>query len=108
MGDVFLLGAGFSHAINPAFPLVRDLSMYLGHYGTSWSDSEINGLLGQNFERAMSYLAENKPWLSETGNLHHRGLLLEITRNIGIVIGNAQKSALPDMGNEGGDEGKPY
>lgn len=99
--NVYLLGAGFSRALHSGMPLVEGLSLavagfstsYGGPIGTSGLDSAIGKLIHRNFEEALSYLAEEKPWLEESENQKDKVRLLELTRNIRIAIGRCQQSA---------------
>ena len=99
--DVYILGAGFSRALNPCMPLLNELSLavsgYTNSYGgpilTSGLNSPIGSLIRRNFEEALSYLAEQKPWLEESENQKDKVLLLELTRNIRYAIGRRQMVA---------------
>jgi hypothetical protein len=99
--DVYLLGAGFSRALYSGMPLVKELSLavtgfstsYGGPIGTSGLDSTIGNLIQRNFEEALSYLAEEKPWLEESENQKDKVRLLELTRNIRFAIGRCQENA---------------
>jgi hypothetical protein len=99
--DVYLLGAGFSRALSPSMPLVSQLSQAVSGFATSYGgpiqtsglDTGIGKLIQRNFEEALSYLAEQKPWLEESENQKDKVLLLELTRNIRVAIGRCQSNA---------------
>ena len=95
MGNtVFILGAGFSHAIYSGMPLVSQLSRRLARYELSHTDSAVNYLLEKNFEEALAYLVERKPWMGEIEHLQHQIILQKLTRNIGYAISKDQREAL--------------
>lgn len=98
MSDLYVLGAGFSKAISAAMPVVSELSTQLDRYGTTavW-ESEVSKLVRMDFEAGLSYLAENKPFLSASENLRHRHLLLDVTRNLAMHLGIAQAQARQDI-----------
>jgi hypothetical protein len=99
--DVYILGAGFSRALSTAMPLMNELSLAVSGYGSSYGGplttsgmhTAIGNLIQRNFEEALSYLAEPKPWLDECENQKDRVQLLELTRNIRFAVGRRQQVA---------------
>lgn len=99
--DLYILGAGFSRALSPVMPLVSELSRSVSGFATSYGgtmqtsglDTAIGKLIHRNFEEALSYLAEQKPWLEESENQKDKVRLLELTRNIRVAIGRCQVNA---------------
>lgn len=108
MSDLYILGAGFSKAISPVMPVVSELSALLDRYGTTaiW-ESEVSKLVRKDFEAGLSYLAENKPFLSTSENLRHRHLLLDLTRNLAMHLGIAQAQARQDIADGKADWMRP-
>lgn len=87
-------------------PLVDELSLAVAGFHASYStaartsglDTAISKLIQRNFEEALSYLAERKPWLEESENQKDKVRLLELTRNIRVVIARRQAAAREDIG----------
>jgi hypothetical protein len=100
MSDVFLLGAGFSRAISREMPLLGDLSRLVRERYNREIPSEVAALLDDNFELALSFLAQSKPWLPETDNLRHRALLLDFANVIAGVVGSSTRDAVAGMASE--------
>ena len=84
MGDVFLLGAGFSKAVSDDMPLLQELSSQIR--GRLSDLPESLSTLGDNIEIWLSYLSQPHPWLRESENLRNRALALEITEEIEKVL----------------------
>jgi hypothetical protein len=84
MGDVFLLGAGFSKAVSTEMPITSELGRAaLGLYKLKDSISpEIRRLIEEDFENALVFLASDKPWLPESENLRHKALFLDLTKRL--------------------------
>jgi len=97
---VYLLGAGFSKAVNPIMPLTRELNQRVRQYDLSWMNSEVNPLLDEDFEKALSYLADHKPWMDQSDQLKHQVLLEDLSRNIGYTIRQAQRPILNEIHTE--------
>ena len=101
MRDVYVLGAGFSRALHRQMPLVSELSQVVSGFSTSYPsslttsglDSVIGKLILRNFEEALSYLAQDKPWLDDSDNKKDEVRLLELTRNIRFAIARYQSEA---------------
>ena len=82
MNEVFILGAGFSKAISRWMPLTRDLSKEVTKSYAGSLPPEIQSMVEEDFEKALTFLAQQKPWLSEAQNLRHRALYLDLTQVI--------------------------
>ena len=86
--DAFLLGAGFARALSPRMPLLQDLADRvrdcLGDK-TILPDA-VASIMRENFAHALSYLEQSKPWLTESENLRHRALFLEMSNAIARVL----------------------
>ena len=80
--DVFILGAGFSKAINANMPTMKDLSEEVIEKLKSISEMEGSHIsipstlvhFGYDIERWITYLSQQQPWLSEEH--HHRNVAL--------------------------------
>ena len=99
--DVFILGAGFSKAINPAMPTMENLTNAVrSKFETSnASDNTLpfpppplvnrdssGRELDNNIELWMTYLSQSQPWLSETYNQTNKALATLIRRYIREII----------------------
>ena len=88
VGDVFILGAGFSKAINDAMPTMKELSeeVIAKLKSSPFPIQDTLYAMGQNVEFWMTYLSQPQPWLNEEH--HHRNLALaaDIRRHICDVI----------------------
>ncbi len=86
--DAFLLGAGFARALSPRMPLLQDLAdrvcERLGKNAVL--PDAVAGMMRENFAHALSYLEQSKPWLTESENLRHRALFLEMSNAIARVL----------------------
>lgn len=81
MNDVFILGAGFSKAVSSKMPITKELSREVLEWYKLQNgiDLNIRNMIEEDFEKALTFLASDKPWLSETENLRHRALYLDLT-----------------------------
>jgi hypothetical protein len=88
MSEVFILGAGFSKAISPRMPLTRELTNVVFERFKQQNDisKEVRTMLEEDFEKALTYLANENPWLRESENLRNRALYLDLTHFIRAVI----------------------
>ena len=93
--DVFILGAGFSKAINWQMPTMRELTDAVsnGLANSPFSlpiplrDPENRGReLDNNIELWMTYLSEYQPWLDRQFNQYNQGLATALRRSIKNVI----------------------
>ena len=94
MGDVFLLGAGFSKAVSDDMPLLQELSSQIRSRLSDLPESL--STLGDNIEIWLSYLSQPHPWLRESENLRNRALALEITEEIKKVLDEKEQLAVLD------------
>src|SRR5207302_7463056 len=91
MKEAFLIGAGFSRAICPSMPILDDLS------AEAFPDdlrNELNRTLGRDFEMQITYLAEDRPWLSAADALRNRANFLDASRRIAKALLRRQAAAL--------------
>ena len=84
MGDVFILGAGFSKAVSADMPLLIDLSRELETRIPSLRT--VSSVFPDNVEMWLTYLSQDHPWLSEADNLRNRALFLDLSRAIREVL----------------------
>ncbi len=90
MSDVFVLGAGFSKAINAAMPVLAGLgNRVIKDLGDQRLDAG-KDLAVDNLEDWLSYLAQDQPWLSEAENLLNRATFLRVTPLLRRAIGEAE------------------
>lgn len=97
--DVFLLGAGFSKAISNSMPLMIEMSQaILSVVDDDRTKEQLTKILGSkpDFERALSYLSEAQPWISEAHRLRNRALFYDLADAIYRVITSAQSRAIQD------------
>ena len=94
MGDVFLLGAGFSKAVSDDMPLLQELSSQIRDRLPDLPESL--STLGDNIEIWLSYLSQPHPWLRESENLRNRALALEITEEIKKVLDEKEQLVIQD------------
>ena len=95
MGDVFLLGAGFSNAVSDEIPLLKDLSDEIARVKRPLPDplARLGDLerLGHDLEGWLSFLSQSHPWLSEQENLRNRAVALDVTERIREILGRSEK-----------------
>jgi len=79
MSDVFILGAGFSRAISPMMPLTSDLSKeVVDRYKHAGSiPAEVGRMIEEDFEKALTFLSQQNPDLTEEKNLRKKELYLD-------------------------------
>ena len=100
--DVFILGAGFSRAIERHMPTMVELGAEVRERlaEVTGFSSSIPDSLGDNIELWMTYLSQPQPWLREPEIDLHRSLGGRIRRCIAAVIEErtvlASASATPD------------
>ena len=92
MGDVFLLGAGFSKAVADEMPLLRELSDEVRSAGLDLSPLHLG--LSSNIEIWLSYLSQRHPWLREQENLRNQALALDIAQKIENALTKREQSAI--------------
>ncbi|MET8994288.1 hypothetical protein [Amycolatopsis sp. NPDC004169] len=97
---VYLLGSGFSRAINECMPTLAGLSEAIR------SDLESRGLpplpgqdtsLVNDFEQWLSYLIEEPPWLSAGQRLRNRGAFSDVAESLHSVLSALQTRVLGDQ-----------
>lgn len=88
MSDVFILGAGFSKAINDAMPTMKELSeeVIARLKPSPFPIQETLYDLGNNLELWMTYLSQQQPWLREEHHYRNLALAVDVRRHIGDVI----------------------
>jgi SIR2-like domain len=98
MADVFVLGAGFSHAAAPHMPLLAELPELLRSFDPiMWREDKWDDLLDDhayNFELALSYLAQGQPFLEEPEALRNRARFLQASRVLGAALQTRQDVAV--------------
>ena len=84
MRDVFILGAGFSKAINDQMPILNDLSASvlerIRERDPKFKD-HLESVSKDNVELWMNYLFQDSPWLSVEDNYHKLSLAHFIRKN---------------------------
>jgi len=88
--DIFLLGAGFSRALMPSMPLMKDFNEKLlsDSRWKQWAD------IG-NFEEVMTYLSERSPWENQATSLRKRADFLDLSLQIAKIVNEAHGSFVP-------------
>jgi len=92
--DVFILGAGFSKAVNELFPLAAEL---LGPIEDALGQDLTSGVRrkgGEGFEQWLSRLAEDQPYLSPDNNLERSVAFLRVSQKIGEILTERENEAL--------------
>ncbi|MEO8596440.1 MAG: hypothetical protein ABI759_24185 [Candidatus Solibacter sp.] len=93
MGDVFLLGAGFSRAIASEMPLLGDLNRAVWTKVRLPDEKTFLNSFGGDIELILTYLAQSHPWMSEAENLRNRALFLDLSGAVRDVLVEAMRSA---------------
>lgn len=95
MSHVFLLGAGFSKAISHEMPLLKELSeqVLIRYNGADRISSNIRTMIEDNFEKALTFLASDNPWMAESDNLRHKALYLDLTHVIRGILSEKSRTA---------------
>src|SRR6266496_2205854 len=100
MSDVFILGAGFSKAISNEMPITKELArQVVARYKyKDRIDPMILSMMvedeGQGFEKALTFLTQNSPWLPESENLRHKALYLDFANAIRSIFNDIMKSPM--------------
>ena len=96
MSEVFLLGSGFSKAVSRQMPVTKELSREILARYKSANDlpPEIRRMIEEDVEKALTFLAAEKPWLAETENLRHKVISLELTHVIRYLFLEKSRDAL--------------
>ena len=96
MSDVFILGAGFSKAINCAMPSMEELSeeVITRLEVSPFPIQDTLYAMGNNIELWMTYLSQEQPWLAEEHHLRNLALAREMRRHIRDVIVECTRSSI--------------
>ena len=88
MPDVFILGAGFSKAINQLMPTMEELSteVIARLKDSPFPIQDTLCQLGNNIEFWMTYLSQPQPWLRDEHHLRNNALATEIRQHITDII----------------------
>ena len=101
--DVFILGAGFSKAINSRMPTMKELTAAVSErieiselsLPPPLRDSEDRGrALESNIELWMTYLSQRQPWLDESFNQYNLALATRIRRYIKEIINQSTSDSM--------------
>ncbi|MCE5239122.1 hypothetical protein LLH23_11620 [bacterium] len=92
MGDVFILGAGFSQAVFCGMPLLADLSLRVGALAQSPASRRASStpLFAGNVELLLDYLCSRQPWHSEEETLSNRAAFLMLSRAVADTVSEAE------------------
>ena len=100
MSEVFVLGAGFSKAINGAMPTLREVSESILPALSDRDSKLANRLMrmGKNVELWMSYLSQPQPWLRVEENQYNASVAGVIRRQLRSQIEDAvqETRAVPE------------
>ena len=96
VGDVFILGAGFSKAINDAMPTMNELSeeVIAKLASSPFPIQDTLGAMGKHVELWMTYLSQEQPWLNEEHHYRNLALASDIRRHICEVITARTKTSI--------------
>ena len=94
--DVFILGAGFSKAINGAMPTMDELSteVIARLKKSPFQIQDTLHQLGNNIELWMTYLSQPQPWLKDEHHLRNKALATEIRGHINSIISERTKLSM--------------
>ena len=91
--DVFILGAGFSKAIDSRMPVMSELTAALAESLPKHTLTVVP-FMTDDFELGLTYLAEGHPGISEPERLRNRALFLEITQQLAkLLVDRTEKVA---------------
>jgi hypothetical protein len=96
MERVFILGAGFSRAVNAHMPTMVDLSREVENLLTAKQRDRIPGAgtpVAKDFEAWLNYLVSAPPWLQDAERLRNRAAFYEVTLAIHEALTVAQVKA---------------
>jgi len=97
--DVVILGAGFSHAISPAMPLLNTLGIAVIERAGLAGDPRVpKSAFGEGFtfENWLTILADDQPHLSAAVNGDNAALFLKLRDAMVEVLSEAEKSTLEE------------
>ena len=92
MPDVFILGAGFSKAIDDSMPTMAELSSAVLEKVGKNQLAEL-ARLGNNIELWMTYLSQSQPWLKTPENDHNKAFAGQLRKQIKEIIDDRTTSA---------------
>ena len=96
--DVFVLGAGFSKAIDNRMPTMKELTdevrARIADEGEFRLPSPLDADANDNIELWMTYLSQNQPWLRRSANQYNRALATRIEEYIADIIRERERTAL--------------
>jgi len=98
MNEIFILGSGFSKAINENMPLTNNLKKDIEtkiKSTNTYMNWEIYNSLSKNitdFEELISLLFQNFPWKSEEEQSHFYSIFLTFSKFLAILIKEKQES----------------
>ena len=99
--DVVILGAGFSHALSSEMPLTDQLGDRVLREKQFWGYRGVKSpFTSGGFEKWLSTLAEDQPYLSAAENLANRALFVQLSGAIRRVLGGAEHATLGKGGPE--------
>lgn len=95
MKTTYLLGAGFSRAVNGSMPLMRDLSQAVADRASSAALNTVAELstFRHDFEAWLTHLSTEQPWLSQSENLRNNAAFLEVSETVSQIIRESQNAA---------------
>lgn len=92
--SVFILGAGFSHAISPTMPLTNELGREVLRYflpaDADELDAPVFGDDGLSFEAWFSWLSERQPYETERAFHRAQSMFFQLQNSIATVIREKQ------------------
>ena len=92
MPDVFILGAGFSKAIDDSMPTMAELSSAVLEKVGKNQLAEL-ARLGNNIELWMTYLSQSQPWLKTPENDRNKAFAGQLREQIKEIIDDRTTSA---------------
>ena len=93
MNRVFVLGAGFSRAINAYMPTLPELSREVQRQLTAENRGNVPGVgtpIAKDFEAWLNYLVSTPPWLSDPDRLRNRAAFFDVAAAIHQALTEAQ------------------
>ncbi|HEU0129679.1 MAG TPA: hypothetical protein VFQ85_01645 [Mycobacteriales bacterium] len=91
--DVYVLGAGFSKAVHDAMPVLRELGGDVLDRLGDRRPASFENLPVEDFERWLSYLADEQPWLPEYQNARNRADFLHVATTLRDVLDERTRRA---------------
>jgi hypothetical protein len=94
--DVFILGAGFSHAVSKRMPLLKHLSHQVLDRMTETDRALVHYFDRNDVESWLSFLGADQPWLDEAARLANRSAFLRVALLLSAVIRDAESDVRRD------------